>query len=101
MDVTKVGKALSNETRVKILQILADSPRSSIKTYERYEEKYTEGKHRETVYRELENLVEAGLLTKEYNETASQIEYTFEQRQLLIDLADGTVEPYDAEERKQ
>jgi DNA-binding transcriptional ArsR family regulator len=100
MDVTKVGKAISNGTRVKILRILADSPRSSIETYERYEAKHAEGKHRETIYRELENLVEAGLLTKTYNETASQIEYSLEQRRLLIDLAHGTVEPYEVEEWK-
>lgn len=92
MDVTEVGKALSNETRVNILRLLDDDSYSSIETFERYEAEYAEGKRRETVYRELENLVEAGLLTKEYNQTAGQIEYELRFQRLLIDLGDGTVE---------
>lgn len=97
MDVTEVGKALSNETRVKVLCLLADGPRSSIETYERYERKYEEGKHRETIYRELETLVDAEILTKEYNETAGQIEYRLKHRHLSVNLAAGTVTPHDAE----
>lgn len=97
MDVTEVGKALSNGTRVKILRLLADGPRSSIETHERYEERYEEGKRRETIYRELETLVDAGILTKEYNETAGQIEYRMKHGRLLIELAEGTVTPHDVE----
>lgn len=94
MDVTEIGKALSSETRIKILRLLAESPQSSIETYEQYERKYEEGKHRETIYRELENLVEAGLLAKEYNQATSQIEYSFKHQQLLVDLSNISIEPY-------
>lgn len=97
MDVTEVGKALSNETRVKILRLLADGPHSSIETYERYEEQYGEGKRRETIYRELETLVGAEFLAKDYSETAGQIEYRLKHEHLLIELAEGTVTPRDVE----
>ena len=91
MKITKLGKALSNDTRTNILKLLATGSHPSIETFERYNETYEEEKQRETIYRELENLVEVGLVAKEYNETAGQIEYRLRQQQLLVDLGDGTV----------
>jgi DNA-binding transcriptional ArsR family regulator len=97
MDVTEVGKSLSNETRVKILRLLSDGPRASIETYQKYEKRYGEGKHRETIYRELENLVDVGILKKEYNETAGQIEYRLKHECLLVELDEGIVTPHERE----
>ena len=95
MEVIAVGKALSSETRIRILRLLSERARLSSETFERYGEEYDDEKRRETIYRELENLVETGLLAKEYNETAGRIEYRLRNRRLLFDLESSTVEPYE------
>lgn len=95
MEITEVGKALSNETRTKILHLLANGPLSAVQTFEHYRDEYEDEKHRESIYRELEHLVEVGLLAKGYNETEGQIEYELNRRELSIDLTAGTVEPHD------
>lgn len=97
MEITDIGQSLSNETRVKLLRLVTDETGSAVKLHERYEAEYAEGKYRETIYRELENLTEAGLLSKEYNEDESQIEYEAKYEYLLVDLANGEVSPNDAD----
>lgn len=91
MEITAIGQSLSNETRVRILTIVADNPCPAVEAHRQYEDEFAEGKYRETIYRELENLVEAGLLSKEYNEEEGQIEYKLKHREILLDLANGKV----------
>ncbi|WP_135851483.1 helix-turn-helix domain-containing protein [Halorussus salinus] len=95
MEITQIGKALSSETRIKILDIVSENGHSSIETFEKYGEEYEDDKRRETIYRELENLVKAGLLSKEYDETDSQIVYRLKHQGLVINIDSVTVEPRD------
>ncbi len=68
MEITKIGKALSNETRIKILGLISQDDRSSIETYREYQNEFADDKHRETIYRELEHLVEVNLVEKYYDD---------------------------------
>ncbi|USZ68737.1 hypothetical protein NGM10_03120 [Halorussus salilacus] len=95
MEITRIGQTLSSETRIKIVRLLADSPDSAVGAFERYERQHEEGKHRETIYRELENLVDAQLVSKEYNDERGRIEYVLRYERLSVDLVDGIVTPVD------
>jgi Fe2+ or Zn2+ uptake regulation protein len=76
---------------------LSAGARSSIETFEQYGETYEDDKRRETIYRELENLVEAELVVKEYDETDGKIAYSLRHNQLLFDCRAGTIEPHNEE----
>lgn len=95
MEVTEVGKALGSRTRISILSLLADGARSSIETFEQYDDAHEDKKRRETIYRELENLVEAGLVAKEYDEEDGKIVYRLRHNKIVFDCRAGTVEPHD------
>jgi|SRR6056297_1572470 len=95
MEATVVGKALGSRTRIRILRLLSGGARSSIETFEEYGKTYEDDKRRETIYRELENLVEAGLVAKNYDEADGKIVYNLRHGQILFDCRAGTVEPHD------
>jgi len=94
MDLQEVSQALSNPTRINLIKIVGESPLSAANAHKRYVEMY-DGKKRESIYRELENLVDASLLTKEYNNEEKQIQYKLAQEYLGVDLVEITIEPID------
>ena len=98
MEITKIGKALSNETRIKILSLISRDDRSSIETYREYRNEFADDKHRETIYRQLEHLVEVNLVEKYYDDEDQQLKYSLCCRKLLVDLNIGEVEVVDGSE---
>ncbi len=92
MDLLKVSNALSNETRLKTLRLVADEPGSSITIHRRYLEDYNDEKRRESIYRALNQLTEAGLLKKGYNTEDNKIEYSMVSERLLVDLSKSTID---------
>lgn len=91
MDLHAVSKALSNPTRVNLIGIVAEEPCSAVEAYRSYIRKYEE-KKRESIYRELEILVDASILRKEYNNDEKEIQYRLAHERLMIDLPDGEIE---------
>jgi len=92
MQLNELAKALSSETRLKIIKILSERELSALEVYEAYERAYKEGKHRESIYRELEKLVEANILKKVYNEKEKKIVYKLAIQKIIVDLPTQRVE---------
>lgn len=92
MDLQEVSQALSNPTRINLIQMIREDPMSASIAHKRYIESY-EDKKRESIYRELENLVDASLVTKEYNTEEKKIEYSLAHEHLRVDLIQIAVEP--------
>lgn len=96
MDLMQVGKALSNGTRLKLLQLVADESVTAVRAHRRYGETYDEEIRRESIYRALEVLVDAQLLTKEY-ERDKGVVYRVTHEELLVDLRNAEATPVSAE----
>jgi len=94
MELQKVSQALSNPTRINLLRLIGEEPLSSAIAHKKYVERYEE-KKRESIYRELENLVEASLLAKEYNNNKKEIQYQIVQERFIVDVVETTIEPVD------
>ena len=92
MQLNELAKALSSETRLKIIKILSEKELSALEVHEVYERTYKEGKHRESIYRELEKLVEVNILKKIYNEKEKKIVYKLAIQKIVIDLPTQRVE---------
>jgi len=91
MDITKVCKALSSKTRLKILKILVDKKLSASNIYKEYNRIYREKRRRESIYRALEKLVEAEILRKTYNDKEKEIVYELKHKELTINLLDQKI----------
>jgi len=96
MELIAVSKALSNETRLRLLKIIATEAGSATGIHQRYVDEYEDQKHRESVYRALENLVDAELLTKEYQQDAGLV-YQLAHEQVVIDLPAADIDPVSAD----
>lgn len=92
MDINEVGSALANPTRVRLLTILSEQDYSASTAHEQYNKRFSDEKHRESVYRELENLVEYGLLNKNYATKEKELRYSLRCERLEVDLVDSVVE---------
>jgi len=92
MDLQQVSQALSNPTRLKLIRLIRDSPCSSAEAHRRYVEKY-EDKKRESIYRELENLVEASILLKDYESQEKEIRYSLSYTMFRVNLKELDIEP--------
>lgn len=91
MELTDVAHALSSQTRVRLLQIALDVPVSSTEAFERYQSKYESPSRRESIYRELENLAEAGLLEKRYESEDKELVYIGRGEIVCLDVVEGDV----------
>lgn len=87
MEPENVVNALANEARVKTLRLILSEPKTASVIHEEYLETYNDDKHRETVYRYLETLVDAGLVEKEY-QSGQGLVYSVAHRWLVLDLED-------------
>lgn len=97
MDLLQVAKALSNGMRLRLLQLIAEKPDSASAVHQRYIDRYNDQKHRESIYRALETLVDADLLTKQYEEESGLI-YSLSHEQLVVDLQEDDVRPISVEQ---
>lgn len=87
MDVLDLAQALSSRTRVELLELVGDQALTSAEIHRKYEKKKKEPTNRETVYRNLEKLVEAGLLSKGYDQEEKELVYRRYFSVIRIDLA--------------
>jgi len=94
MELRQVAKALSNPTRINLLKIISENPRTAAETHRVYLEEY-EDKRRESIYRELELLVDANLIAKQYDGDDKGIKYHTLYENLIINIPAGRVEPED------
>lgn len=92
MDISDFGTALSNPTRANLLNLLNNSDYSATEAYEIYNQQFKDKKHRESIYRELENLVEAGLVRKEYSEDDKKLEYSLPYELAKVEFSTMNVE---------
>ncbi len=89
--VKEVSKKLSSETRLKIIKILDENQLSFREVRNIYEDKYKDIR-RETVYRELENLREANIVSKRYDEEKKVLLYSLEYDLVKINLSSMELE---------
>lgn len=91
MEVEKIVKALNSRTRREILKILAEEPRNVKEIFQILrEQKSTNIKYRESVFKAIEKLVEARLVEK-YYEKGKGVLYKLRRREIIIDLVNETV----------
>ena len=81
-----MAKALSSDTRLKIIKLLAEGEASAVHVYKMYNEKYSDRRERATIYRELEVLYKSNFLVKTYREESKEITYRLASRSISLDL---------------
>lgn len=86
-----VAKALGSETRLQLLRILAEGPKSAVETTEAYNSTFNTDHRRSTIYRELENLVDSGLVEKSYKGDNKKLEYHTDLNRVLLEFDDDQV----------
>lgn len=92
MKVTDLGNALRSQTRLNILKILDKKSLRAIDVYNEYKVLFSsDAKHRESIYKELERLVDAGILNKRYDRNKKGIIYALRFQTIHIDLITGEV----------
>jgi Fe2+ or Zn2+ uptake regulation protein len=90
MDIGKVASALDSDLRREILKILATNPNTVLDVVNELRRRKFKVKYRETVYRALEKLVDAGLVEKYYDRERGLC-YKASMTSLTIDIAKGNV----------
>ncbi len=91
MEIEEVAKALSSDTRLRILRLLAEGEASAISVFKKYNERFSDRRERVTIYRELEVLYRSDFLVKTYKEDSKEIVYRLAARSINIDLITQTV----------
>jgi uncharacterized protein YqgQ len=92
MEIATIGQALRSQTRVNILKILGGDCLRAIDVYSKYNDTFPDdAKHREFIYLELERLVKAGILDKEYDKETKMIIYSLRYHQIRLNLLTGEV----------
>lgn len=90
LDLAKTISALNSRTRRKILQVLENGNLTLQEVFEKMGEVSVKVKYRESVYRHLEKLQDAGLVEKLYDRNKGLC-YKLLVRGIEIDFIDGTV----------
>jgi DNA-binding transcriptional ArsR family regulator len=91
-----IAKALSSITRLRLIEIISEFEKlTATEVYNIYREKYNDSKHRESIYRELEKLVTAKILKKEYDDRTKRIVYKLHLSNIKINLQDLKIETGD------
>ena len=86
MDIIKVCGALSSDKRLKILNILSESDHTAVELYKKFTSKFDSRAHRETIYRDLEQLHQSGLITKSYDNIKKRLYYHLQTDEISINL---------------
>jgi DNA-binding transcriptional ArsR family regulator len=95
VDITEIGSALSNPTRVRLLQLLSEGDYTASSAHKAYNENFSDDKHRESIYRELENLVEHGFLDKNYEMNDKELQYSLRLERFEVNLANSEIKELD------
>ena len=99
MNPEEVAQALGSRHRLAILRILSGRPRATAaEVHSAFRERFG-GRHRESIYRDLERLVAAELVEKRYDAKRKALVYSLRIRSAKFVFSDGTVH-LDEEQRK-
>jgi Fe2+ or Zn2+ uptake regulation protein len=90
MDTTKLFSALDSDLRRRILVILAEKPNTVLGVMQTLRNKGLGVKYRETVYRSLETLLDAGLVEKFYDREKGLC-YRSAYSKLTIEIKNGVI----------
>lgn len=82
MDVEKVCAALASKNRLRIAKALIDKPLSSIEVYKAVGEELS--LRRESIYKDLEILSDAGVLEKFYDPKEKKLKYRLVKKEVVI-----------------
>lgn len=92
MKISEIGKALSNPVRVKILHILSENDLTASEVHKKYNNSFNDDKRRESIYRELEKLVDFSIVDKEYYQEDKKILYSLISERININLSNRTID---------
>ncbi|WP_457550061.1 hypothetical protein [Archaeoglobus sp.] len=88
-EISKVAKALSSITRLRLINIVSKfNGLTAIEIYKIYKDTYNDFKYRESIYRELEKLVDAKILKKEYDKDSKRLIYKLNIKNIMINFDD-------------
>jgi DNA-binding transcriptional ArsR family regulator len=91
-EVLSVVSSLNSETRLRYLMLLQEDSLSTRELQTEYKERFEESMRRESVHRGLEDLRDAGILTRVYDEEEKHFKYEPATDSVVIDLARMIVE---------
>ena len=84
--IYKIIRALDNDLRLLIIDKLIGNSLTEKELFETISKERPDLKYRESLYRQIETLVQAGLVTKYYDTAKRRICYTCELDNISIDL---------------
>lgn len=91
MEFIKVIRALGSKTRLEIIKILGKKANTTTGVFREISRSHTTSvQYRESVYRELEKLVEVGLVEKFYQKGVG-ISYRLIHQKITLDLMRGNI----------
>ncbi len=93
MEINKVVAALDSNIRREMLRILSKDPMNVVEVLEELKRRKFEVKYRETVYRGLEKLLEAGLVDKSYVKNKGLC-YKLTANRIIIDVTKDSIEKF-------
>jgi Fe2+ or Zn2+ uptake regulation protein len=92
LEAVDVGRALKSQTRVNIMKILSGRKLRAIDVFNEYRRKFPEKpRHRESIYTELELLLELGMLNKAYEIKRKGVVYSLKAQVIKVDLGSASV----------
>lgn len=90
-EVLGVISALDSETRLRYLLLLSEQKLSTRELQEVYNSRYSESIRRESVHRGIEDLREAGILTRSYDEEQNHFKYELATNRVVIEVEEGEI----------
>lgn len=91
VETGKVISALNSELRREILKVISEEPMTVMQVLEELKRRRFEVNYRETVYRALERLLDAGLVEKCYIREKGLC-YTIKAKIVIIDITKSIIE---------
>lgn len=84
-NILERSKALSSETRLNLIELIGRNEYTVSELKGEYDDRF-DSKTRETVYRELEKLVDANLLDKNYQKSRKSFLYSVKEFEIRFNL---------------
>lgn len=84
-NIRKKSKALSSTTRLNLIQLIGENQHTVSELETMYKKDY-DGRTRETIYRELEKLVDAKILSKKYHKHRKKFFYSIDSKEINFKL---------------
>jgi len=84
MEILKLVKALNNQTRRKIIQLLCHKDMTAVELYKKLGDEAP--KYRQSINKSLEILKESGIIHKYYSDKDKKLYYHMQYKKIIIDL---------------